>query len=112
MRVLPLILSGILLVACGGDDSSGTASNAGGNGGVGGGTGGDASTGVSLRIEPLTQSATVVIGQAPPTLSFKAFATPAGGSEAEVTSQASFALTNVKLGTFAAGGVLTLAEAG
>src|SRR5262245_41009521 len=112
MRAVLLILSGILLVACGGDDSSGTASNSGGGGGVGGGAGGDAETGVSLRIEPLTASATVVKGQTPPTLSFKAFATPVGGSESEVTTQASFALTNTKLGTFAAGGVLTLAEAG
>jgi hypothetical protein len=111
MRTILLIFAGILAMGCG-DDSSGTASNSGGGGGTSGDAGGDASNGITLRIEPLTEAATVVKGQTPPTLTFQAFATPPGGTESEVTAQASFSLANTKLGTFGANGVLTLAEAG
>lgn len=111
MRVLPLIVAGFLLIACG-DDSSGTASNSGGGGGATSDASTDAPNGTSLRIEPLTQSATVVKGQPPPSLTFQAFATPPGGVESEVTSQTSFSLGNPTLGSFGANGTLTLAEAG
>ncbi len=112
MRSWLLLFTVILVIACG-DDSSGTASNASGGGGGATDASSDATSGITLRITPLTPTATVVIGQPTPTLLFQAFATPAaGGEETEVTSQATFALANPKLGSFGPNGSLKLAEAG
>ena len=98
-----------------GDDSSGTASNAGGAGGGGGAVdaGPDAPSGITLRVDPLTAQAKVVLGQTPPALAFKAFAKPtSGGAEQDVTQSAVWTSSNPKLGTFGNPGSLALAVAG
>src|SRR5262245_20892896 len=115
MRRLLFLSIAIALASACGDDTGGTASNAGGQGGSAGDAGkadGQTSS-YTLRIEPSSASATVIKGQTPPVLTLKAFATPiAGGAEQEVTADSAWSLQNAKLGTFNTPGTLTLAEAG
>ena len=107
--------SGGSVTAGSGGSTSGTAGASGGGsagkGGTAAGTGGSAAT-VSLTIKPGPQLATLVLGNAPAPVTYKAFAAEGAGAEQDVSAVAAWSFDEPSLASVTAPGVVLPAGPG